>query len=47
MKAYKVKIEVEVEVSACHSDDALEYIHDIFNVDDEIKKINILSIKEK
>jgi hypothetical protein len=47
MKAYKVKIEVEVEVSAFNSDDALEYVHDIFNVDDEIKKINILSIKEK
>ena len=47
MKSYKVKIEVEVEVSAFNSDDALEYVHDIFNVDDEIKKINILSIKEK
>ena len=47
MKSYRVKIEVEVEVSAFNSDDALEYIHDIFNVDDEIKKINILSIKEK
>jgi hypothetical protein len=47
MKSYGVKIEVEVEVSAFNSDDALEYVHDIFNVDDEIKKINILSIKEK
>jgi hypothetical protein len=47
MKSYRVKIEVEVEVSAFNSDDALEYVHDIFNVDDEIKKINILSIKEK
>ena len=47
MKSYRVKIEVEVEVSAFNSDDALEYVHDIFNIDDEIKKINILSIKEK
>ena len=47
MKSYRVKIEVDVEVSAFNSDDALEYVHDIFNVDDEIKKINILSIKEK
>lgn len=46
MNTYKVKLEVEVEVDAFTSDDAAEYIHDIFNIDDEIKKISILTIRE-
>ena len=40
-------MEVEVEVEAFTSEDASEYIHDIFNVDDEIKKVNIIKIREK
>ncbi len=47
MNTYKVKLEVEVEVNAFNSDDAADYINDIFNVDDEIKKVNIVNIKEK
>lgn len=47
MNTYKVKLDVEVEVQAFNSDDAEDYVHDIFNVDDEIKKVNIVNIKEK
>jgi hypothetical protein len=47
VNTYKVKLEVEVEVNAFNSDDAADYINDIFNVDDEIKKVNIVNIKEK
>jgi hypothetical protein len=47
MKTYRFKLDVEVEVQAFNSDDATEYVQDIFNVDDEIKKVNIVSIKEK
>jgi hypothetical protein len=46
MNTYKVKLDIEVEVDAFNSEDAAEYVHDIFNVDDEIKKVNIVSIKE-
>jgi hypothetical protein len=42
-----VKIEVKVEVDAFSAEDATEYVQDIFNVDDEIKNVNIISIKEK
>jgi hypothetical protein len=47
MNIYRVNLEVEAEVEAFTSEDASEYIYDIFNVDDEIKKVNIISIREK
>lgn len=47
MNIYKVSLEVEVEVEAFTSEDASEYINDIFSVDDEIKKVNIIKIREK
>jgi hypothetical protein len=47
MNIYKVSLEVEVEVEAFTSEDASEYIQDIFNIDDEIKKVNIVKIREK
>jgi hypothetical protein len=47
MNKYRIKLEVEVEVDAFNPEDASEYIHDIFNIDDEIKKINILKILQK
>ena len=40
-------MEVEVEVEAFTSEDASEYIQDIFNIDDEIKKVNVVKIREK
>ena len=47
MNTYKVKLNVEVEVQAFSSADAEDYVHDIFNVDDEIKSVSIVNIKEK
>ena len=45
MKKYKIKLEIEAEVEAFDEDDALDYANDIFGVDDEIKKVNIVEIK--
>lgn len=47
MKTYKVKLEIEAEVEAFDQDDALDYANDIFGVDDEIKNVKVVSIKEK
>jgi hypothetical protein len=47
MNTYRAKLDVEVEVEAFNEDDAKEYIKDIFNIDDEIKSVNIIKIKTK
>ena len=47
MKKYKVKLEVEAEVEAFDEGDALDYSNDIFGVDDEIKNVKVISVKEK
>jgi hypothetical protein len=47
MNTYRVKLEVEVEVEAFDENDALDYANDIFGVDDEIKNVKIINVKEK
>jgi hypothetical protein len=47
MNTYVIKLEVEAHIEAFTEDDARDYINDIFGVDDEIKNIKILNIKEK
>jgi hypothetical protein len=47
MNTYRVKLEVEVEVEAIDENDALDYANDIFGVDDEIKNVKIINVKEK
>jgi hypothetical protein len=47
MNNYIVKLNVELEVSAFNLEDASDYVHDIFNIDDEIKKVSIVKIQEK
>jgi len=47
MNKYRIKLDVEVEVEAFNAEDSSEYIHDIFNIDDEIKKVNIIKITSK
>jgi hypothetical protein len=47
MNTYKVKLEIEAEVEAFDEDDALDYANDIFGVDDEIKKVKVVSVKEQ
>ena len=47
MNIYRVKLEVEVEVEAFDENDALDYSSDIFGVDDEIKNVKVINVKEK
>jgi len=47
MNKYSVKLSVEVEVEAFNETDATDYVHDIFNIDDEIKKVDITKIVQK
>ena len=47
MKTYKVRLDIEVEVQAFNETDAKDYVNDIFNIDEEIKKVNVLKILEK
>jgi hypothetical protein len=47
MNTYKVRLEVDIEIEAFNEDDALDYSSDIFGVDDEIKNVKVVSVKEK
>jgi hypothetical protein len=47
MNNYKVKLEIDAEVQAFNENDAVDYVNDIFGVDEEIKNIKIVSVKEK
>jgi hypothetical protein len=46
MNTYRVNLNIEVEVVAFDETDAKDYVNDIFNVDDEIKSVNITKIQE-
>jgi len=47
MNTYKIKIEVDAEVQAFSENDAIDYVNDIFGVDEEIKSIKVVNVKEK
>jgi hypothetical protein len=47
MKTYRIKLEVDAEVQAFSEEDAADYINDIFGVDDEVKNVKVVSVKEK
>ena len=47
MKAYKVKLEIDAEVQAFSEEDAVDYVNDIFGVDDEVKNVKVINVKEK
>jgi hypothetical protein len=47
MNTYVVKIEVEAHIEAFTEDDARDYISEIFGVDDEVKNVKVLNVKEK
>jgi hypothetical protein len=47
MKTYIIKLEVEAQIEAFSEDDARDYVSDIFGVDDEVKNVKILNVKEK
>ena len=47
MNTYRVKIEIDAEVQAFSENDAVDYVNDIFGVDDEVKNVKVVSVKEK
>ena len=47
MNTYKVKIEINAEVEAFSEEDAVDYANDIFGVDEEVKNVKVISVKEK
>ena len=47
MNKYSIKLEINAEVEAFNEEDAREYISDIFGIDEEIKLVKIINIKEK
>jgi hypothetical protein len=47
MKTYSIKLEVNAEVQAFSEEDAADYINDIFGVDQEIKSVKVITVKEK
>ena len=47
MKTYKVKLEIDAEVQAFDENDAVDYLNDIFGVDDEVKNVKVVNVKEK
>jgi hypothetical protein len=47
MNTYSIKLEVSAEVQAFSEEDASDYINDIFGVDDEVKSVKVISVKEK
>jgi hypothetical protein len=47
MNTYRIKIEIDAEVQAFSENDAVDYVNDIFGVDDEVKNVKVVSVKEK
>jgi hypothetical protein len=47
METYLVKMELNAQIDAFNENDAVDYINDIFGIDDEIKSIKIIGIKKK
>ena len=47
MNTYRVKLEISAEVEAFSQEDAVDYANDIFGVDDEVKNVKVISVKEK
>ena len=47
MKTYSIKLEINAEVQAFSEEDAVDYANDIFGVDDEVKNVKVISVKEK
>lgn len=46
MNKYSVQLEVWLEVEAFDQDDARDYVNDIFGLDDEVRSIKIIDLKE-
>jgi hypothetical protein len=47
MNTYSIKLEINAEVQAFTEEDAVDYANDIFGIDDEVKNVKVVSVKEK
>ena len=47
MNTYSIKLEVSAEIQAFSQEDAVEYVSDIFGIDEEVKSVKVLNVKEK
>ena len=47
MNTYRIKLEVDAEVQAFSEEDAVDYISDIFGVDEEVKNVKVVNVKER
>jgi len=47
MNTYIVNLEVDAEVQAFNEDDAVDYVNDIFGIDDEVTDVRVISVKER
>jgi hypothetical protein len=46
MNKYVISLEVKAEVTAFDQEDAVEYIHDIFGTDDEVKTVKVIKVEK-
>jgi hypothetical protein len=46
MNTYSIKLEIKANIQAFNEDDAIDYISDIFGVDDTITNYKIVDIRE-
>ena len=47
MNTYSIKLEINAEIEAFSEEDAVEYMNDIFGIDDEVKSVKVVNIREK
>jgi hypothetical protein len=47
MNTYSIKIELDLEVEAFSDVDARDYVSEIFGVDEEVKRVKILTVNAK
>ena len=47
MNTYRIKLEVDAEVQAFSEEDAVDYINDIFGIDEEVKNVKVVNVKER
>jgi hypothetical protein len=47
MKTYSIKLEISAEIQAFSEEDAADYINDIFGVDEEVKSVKVINVREK
>jgi hypothetical protein len=47
MNTYSIKLEINAEVEAFSEEDAIDYANDIFGIDEEVKSVKVINVREK